>query len=150
MSYDLFCFLFTDVPEQLPGKPYASDTSLRNVVLSWGTPSSDGGSPIVGYRVEMCEAEDEVWKTLTEQCHVSPFVYLSIPPSVFLCNLTERGRDRERENNAPIICLSVTMVSLFGMTDDCGHYNHSKRIVTCFIDVMSKRFMNHLLIVTEL
>ena len=96
MSYDLFCFLLTDVPGQLPGKPYASDTSLRTVVLSWGTPSSDGGSPVVGYRVEMCEAEDEVWKTLTEQCHVSPFVYLSIPPSVFLYNLCAL-RERERE-----------------------------------------------------
>lgn len=64
-------FLNTDVPGQVPGRPYASDTSLRSVILSWGCPSSDGGSPVTGYRVEMCEAETEVWQTLTEQCHVS-------------------------------------------------------------------------------
>ena len=29
----------------------------------------------------------------------------------------ERERERVRENNASIICLSVTMVSLFGMTE---------------------------------
>lgn len=69
-----------DVPGQVPGRPYASDTSLRSVILSWGCPSSDGGSPVTGYRVEMCEAETEVWQTLTEQCHSTSYHVADLLP----------------------------------------------------------------------
>jgi hypothetical protein len=63
--------VISDVPGQVPGRPYASDINLRSLILSWGCPPTDGGSPVSGYRVEMCEAEKEVWQTLTDQCHVS-------------------------------------------------------------------------------
>ncbi|XP_062571039.1 myosin light chain kinase, smooth muscle-like isoform X2 [Saccostrea cucullata] len=69
-----------DVPGQVPGPPYASDVNLRSVILSWGCPSSDGGTPVTGYRVEMCEAERDVWQTLTEQCHSTSYHIANLLP----------------------------------------------------------------------
>ncbi|VDI05636.1 myosin-light-chain kinase [Mytilus galloprovincialis] len=56
-----------DVPSP-PSKPYATETTLFTVILSWSEPDSDGGSLVKTYKVEMCNAEEEEWQTLSENC----------------------------------------------------------------------------------
>lgn len=38
------------------------------MTLSWFTPLSDGGSPILGYRVEMRKVDSALW----QPCHAEP------------------------------------------------------------------------------
>ncbi|CAC5377020.1 MYLK [Mytilus coruscus] len=56
-----------DVPSP-PSKPYATETTLFTVILSWSEPDSDGGSLVSNYKVEMCNAEEEEWQTLSDNC----------------------------------------------------------------------------------
>ncbi|KAL4216907.1 hypothetical protein ACF0H5_023367 [Mactra antiquata] len=57
-----------DVPEPPVGKPWVSEVSLRAATLSWYGPAYDGGCPIINYRVEMCDAEEEEWQLVTCKC----------------------------------------------------------------------------------
>ncbi|XP_063411106.1 myosin light chain kinase, smooth muscle-like isoform X4 [Mytilus trossulus] len=61
-----------DVPSP-PSKPYATETTLFTVILSWSEPDSDGGSLVKTYKVEMCNAEEEEWQTLSENCSSTSF-----------------------------------------------------------------------------
>ena len=58
-----------DVPNP-PSKPYTTETTLFTIILSWTAPDNDGGSPVKGYKIEMCNAEEETWETLSENCSV--------------------------------------------------------------------------------
>ena len=44
-----------------PGAPTPSDTTPTSVILSWTQPESDGGSPILGYTVEMKDKFSSRW-----------------------------------------------------------------------------------------
>ena len=65
LYYFPFC-LFTDVPDA-PGKPAPSDLSPTSVTLTWTPPSSDGGSPITGYTVEMKDKFSTRWTKATRE-----------------------------------------------------------------------------------
>ncbi|XP_069108405.1 myosin light chain kinase, smooth muscle-like isoform X3 [Argopecten irradians] len=69
-----------DVPDPPIGKPYASEIALTYVILSWSGPAYDGGSLITNYKVEMCEAEYEVWNTLTDNCHSTSYHTANLTP----------------------------------------------------------------------
>ena len=58
-----------DVPNP-PGKPYTTETTLFTIILSWTAPDNDGGSSVKGYKIEMRNAEEESWETLSENCSV--------------------------------------------------------------------------------
>ncbi|XP_062847132.1 obscurin isoform X3 [Trichomycterus rosablanca] len=51
-----------------PEDPELVSKGPTSVTLSWFTPLSDGGSPILGYRVEMREVESALW----QPCHAEP------------------------------------------------------------------------------
>ncbi|XP_029109266.1 obscurin [Scleropages formosus] len=51
-----------------PEDPELVNKSSRSVTLSWFTPLHDGGSPILGYRVEMRLANSALWLP----CHTEP------------------------------------------------------------------------------
>lgn len=60
----LHLFTILGVPDP-PEDPELVSKGQTSVTLSWFTPLSDGGSPILGYRVEMRQVESEQW----EPCH---------------------------------------------------------------------------------
>ncbi|KAJ8337401.1 hypothetical protein SKAU_G00386210 [Synaphobranchus kaupii] len=51
-----------------PEDPEVVSKSEQSVTLSWYTPLNDGGSPILGYRVEMRLADSALWLP----CHTEP------------------------------------------------------------------------------
>lgn len=67
-----------DVPSP-PGKPYATETTLFSIILSWEAPVADGGSSVKHYKVEICNAEEETWKTLTENCSSTSYCASDLP-----------------------------------------------------------------------
>nr|XP_020655796.1 myomesin-3 isoform X1 [Pogona vitticeps]XP_020655799.1 myomesin-3 isoform X3 [Pogona vitticeps] len=53
-----------------PGSPLCvqcHDVNKNSLILSWITPSDDGGSPVVGYYIERCEAGTEAWAPCHDQ-----------------------------------------------------------------------------------
>uniref|UniRef100_A0A3B4AB80 Titin n=1 Tax=Periophthalmus magnuspinnatus TaxID=409849 RepID=A0A3B4AB80_9GOBI len=55
-------------PKFKPGAPsYINviDSTKSSLSLAWGKPTTDGGSPIQGYIVEVCKAEEEEWTMVT-------------------------------------------------------------------------------------
>ncbi|XP_047667394.1 obscurin isoform X5 [Tachysurus fulvidraco] len=51
-----------------PEDPELVTKGPTSVTLSWFTPLSDGGSPILGYRVEMRQVDSALWQS----CHAEP------------------------------------------------------------------------------
>ena len=45
-----------------PGQPKVLDTSADSVKLMWERPLADGGSKIQGYKIEMRDVTDELWR----------------------------------------------------------------------------------------
>uniref|UniRef100_A0A8B9H217 Titin n=1 Tax=Astyanax mexicanus TaxID=7994 RepID=A0A8B9H217_ASTMX len=55
-------------PKYKPGAPinvHVIDTTKSSISLAWGKPLNDGGSPVQGYIVEICKAEEEEWSMCT-------------------------------------------------------------------------------------
>lgn len=50
----MLLFLTTDVPGP-PGQPRHEVTDDKKLKITWSPPEVDGGSPVVGYVVEMCK-----------------------------------------------------------------------------------------------
>lgn len=63
---DKYC-LFSAVPDP-PEDPEVLSKTKHSVTLSWFTPLHNGGSPIVGYRVEMRLVDSALWLP----CHSDP------------------------------------------------------------------------------
>uniref|UniRef100_A0A8C5DAH1 Obscurin n=1 Tax=Gouania willdenowi TaxID=441366 RepID=A0A8C5DAH1_GOUWI len=59
--------IIISVPDP-PEDPELLSKSQQSVTLSWFTPLHDGGSPILGYRVEMREVDSALWIP----CHSEP------------------------------------------------------------------------------
>ncbi len=49
-----------DVPSQ-PGNPDISNIQSTSMTVSWTAPSTDGGSPIIGYIIERCDTSTGRW-----------------------------------------------------------------------------------------
>lgn len=52
--------MFSD-PPSAPGSPYAVETTIESITLSWSKPRDDGGSPITGYVLEKREKGKDRW-----------------------------------------------------------------------------------------
>lgn len=61
----MFIFFITATPDT-PGQPIPDDWSANHVDLKWEPPISDGGSPIVGYIVEMKDKYSPMWEKACE------------------------------------------------------------------------------------
>lgn len=65
--YKFLFFLSSAVPDP-PEDPEVLSKTEESVTLSWFTPLYDGGSPILGYRVEMRLVDSALWLP----CHSEP------------------------------------------------------------------------------
>lgn len=65
--FNLLCITPTAVPDP-PEDPEVLRKTTESVTLSWFTPFHDGGSPIIGYRVEMRLVDSALWLP----CHSEP------------------------------------------------------------------------------
>ena len=54
-------FVFHSDPPSAPGKPTVSNIDATEMTITWTTPESDGGSPILGYFVEKKEPKSSRW-----------------------------------------------------------------------------------------
>ena len=62
--------LVIDVPAA-PGRPHAVSTSATSATIVWDEPDSDGGSPIIGYVLEMRLADSREWRVAHAAEHLA-------------------------------------------------------------------------------
>lgn len=65
ISEPVFAAYPFDVPGQ-PGSPVVTSFNKDSMVLSWNEPSSDGGSPILGYHVDRKEKNSILWQRVSK------------------------------------------------------------------------------------
>lgn len=73
-------------PPDPPEDPELVSKAKNSVTLSWFTPLHDGGSPILGYRVEMRQVDSALWLP----CHTEPvcnteFIVGNLIPGMGYC-----------------------------------------------------------------
>ena len=54
-------------PPDAPSKPMASNIGVNKMIVSWGCPESDGGTPITGYYVESKTSSNSDWIRITSE-----------------------------------------------------------------------------------
>uniref|UniRef100_A0A4W5NRM3 Titin n=1 Tax=Hucho hucho TaxID=62062 RepID=A0A4W5NRM3_9TELE len=69
-----------------PGTPFVSSVTKDHMVVEWKVPTSDGGSPILGYHLERKEKNSILWTKLNK---------LLIPDCRFKTNELEEGIEYE-------------------------------------------------------
>uniref|UniRef100_A0A4W5MS48 Titin n=1 Tax=Hucho hucho TaxID=62062 RepID=A0A4W5MS48_9TELE len=116
-----------------PGTPFVSSVTKDNMVVEWKVPTSDGGSPILGYHLERKEKNSILWTKLNK---------LLIPDCRFKTNELEEGIEYEfkvfAENIAGMSPMKITGVTaekaylhwshpLHDGGASCSHYIIEKR-----------------------
>lgn len=64
-------FHFIDVPAA-PAAPQVTGKSLNSLSLSWKAPSSDGGTPLIGYYIERSTNQSDRWFRITRDTLTRP------------------------------------------------------------------------------
>lgn len=67
----MFSNFSSDRPDPPASQPVVSQLSTKTLVLSWTGPSYDGGTAVLGYKVEVRpegQDEPESWTELTTRC----------------------------------------------------------------------------------
>lgn len=59
------CFILTVVPDA-PDAPVISDITATSAVVTWQPPANDGGSPVIGYRLERISGFSGRWVSVTK------------------------------------------------------------------------------------
>ena len=57
---DISYFVCADVPD-IPDAPVLETSSKNSITIAWNPPTSDGGSPITGYRAYMNNLINDEW-----------------------------------------------------------------------------------------
>ena len=75
----------TDRPDPHVAQPAVTSVGHKSIVLSWYGSSYDGGSPITGYLIELCECDvtgggaegcEGAWRVVTDSCQVEMTTFL--------------------------------------------------------------------------
>ena len=59
--------MFSGPPEPPAGRPSASIFNKDSVSVTWSSPPYDGGSVLIGYRVEMKTTTQDEWIVIAER-----------------------------------------------------------------------------------
>ena len=59
-------FFYTETPSA-PGKPNVVKSSGSTVTITWLPPTTDGGSPITSYIIEMSTTDGHVWDRINKE-----------------------------------------------------------------------------------
>ncbi|KAK3082773.1 hypothetical protein FSP39_005075 [Pinctada imbricata] len=82
-----------DVPDPPVCRPTASEVTLRSIIITWSGPAYDGGSQVTGYKVEICDAEEDKWQTLTDNCHSTSYLAENLHPhSPYFLRVSAKNR----------------------------------------------------------
>lgn len=58
--------IFTGPPSP-PQDLHVTDAGRNHICIAWKPPEKNGGSPIIGYNVELCEAGTEKWMRINSR-----------------------------------------------------------------------------------
>lgn len=58
----------SDRPDPPASQPVVSQLSTQSLVLSWTGPSYDGGTAVLGYKVEVRQEDLDTWTEVTSRC----------------------------------------------------------------------------------
>lgn len=61
---------YFSIPAGPPSPPqdlHVTDAGRKHICIAWKPPEKNGGSPIIGYNVEMCEAGTEKWMRINSR-----------------------------------------------------------------------------------
>lgn len=54
-------------PPSPPLDLHVTDASRKHIAIAWKPPDKNGGSPIIGYNIELCEAGTEKWMRINSR-----------------------------------------------------------------------------------